>query len=152
MATLLHRLASSQRKDTYFSFYCCGFIFNMCSFLSFELIILRWPWLFFQSIFRRKMIWKLFFPFGLCSGFFLFWIFQLQWLALHEIVFQICKVNLFMQLRNRRKVEKWDAEDFDLFYFTSLSLAFTSEKVNIAPWIKLIDQLHYFNMKSIYTL
>lgn len=89
------------------------------------------------------MIWKVFLPFCSCSGCILFWIFQLQWLALHEIVFWSCKVILFMQLRYRRKVE-----DFNFFYFTSLSLGSTGKKGNIAPWIKLIDQLRHFNIKS----
>lgn len=50
---------------------------------------------------------------------------------------------LFMQLRYRRKVE-----DFDFFYFTSLSLGSTGEKGKIAPWIKLIDPLRHVNIKS----
>lgn len=49
-------------------------------------------------------------------------------------------------------MEKRDVEDFTFFYFTSLSLEFTGEKGNIAPWIKLIDQLRDFNIKSIHRL
>lgn len=70
---------SQKLEGRYFisSFLAGALFFNTCSFLSFKLNILDRPWFFWQSIFRRKILWKVCPPLLLMPGSFSCWIFQL---------------------------------------------------------------------------